>query len=456
MNRIVDLPSGRLSGRASRLVVAAGCALGISAFTSTASAQAQLGASGELSAEGAIVEGAGIKAGEGVLIHPSVGLETGFLSNVFFTENNEEAAGILRLLAELHIASLNEARMQGSSPDGAETDGGEFQFRGGVRLAYEEYLSGNDLVQAQRDLGIEADIRGIVFPHGTWVFAFSDEFSRVTRPTNFESSSNIQRDVNRLGLFLRFQPGGRALQFTARYQNTVDYFERDSQQFANRLQHTFGLRAAWRWLPVTQFYFDGSIGIFDGLGGDSTKVRSYPLRLVVGTQTAITVNTTLAAEAGYGRGFYESGPDYNSYLIGIDGGWRYSPLGRLRLLYRHELADSINANFYREHQIRPSIEQQIDRFTLTAAFDVRFRTYEGIILDSTIMPNSDTREDTILSAELGARYHFREWLAATFDYRFVRDDTDFRYTINNGGMGTITDDPSYVRHEVFVGAMAAF
>jgi hypothetical protein len=432
------------------LAIAAGCGLALGALPSVAQAQT-LGAGGQLAAEETIVEGAGIKAGEGVLVHPSVGMETGFLSNVFFTESNEEASGILRLIAELHVASLNAQRLQDGTEDESEPDGGEFQFRGGFRLAYEEYLSSNDAVQAQRDLGIHADIRGVVFPKGTWLFAFSDQFSRITRPTNFESSGNIQRDVNHLALFLRFQPGGRALQATARYENVIDFFERDSHRFANRIQHTLGLRTSWQWLPVTQFYADASIGIYDGLGADSQKVSSFPLRVVAGTRTALTVNTTLSAEVGYGKGFYSTGADYSTVVAGAEFGWRFSPLGRLLLLYRHELQDSINANYFRDHQAKISLEQQVDRFTLDASFDARFRRYEGILLDSSIMPSSETRDDVILSAELGARYHFREWLAATFDYRFVSDETDFRYTTDG-----VVDDPSYVRHEVYVGAMAAF
>jgi hypothetical protein len=421
-----------------------GCALAISAVSGRAGAQT-LGANGELAAESAVVEGPGIKAGEGLLIHPSVGVETGFLSNVFFTDKDAEPSGILRLIAEMHMASLNEQRLATDGDESGEVEKGQFSFRAGLRVAYEEYLSSNDAVQAQRDVGIEADVRGIVFPQGTWVFAFSDEYARLNRPTNFESNTNIERDVNHLGLFLRFQPGGRALQGTLRYQNTIDYFERDTQHFANRMQHTFGLRAAWRWLPVTEFYADASLGIYNGLGEESEKVTSYPLRVVAGTQTAITVNTTISAEVGYGKGFYAERADYSGLLFGIEGGWRYSPFGRLKLLYRHEFADSINANFYRDHQIRAMIDQQIDRFTLSAELDTRFRKYEG--LDPAISA-MDTRSDLIISAKIGGQYHFREWLAATFDYHFTDDSTDFRYM--NG------TDPSYVRHEVYIGMMAAF
>jgi hypothetical protein len=422
----------------------------LAAAAGSAAAQGSLASTGQLSAEGSIVEGPGIKLGEGLVLHPTVGLETGFLSNVFYEDTDVEPSGILRVLAELHLASLSNQRLGAEAPDSGEPDKGDFNFRAGLRVEYDEFISGNDAVQAQRDVGVDASVAGIVFPQGTWMFAFADNFRRDVRPTNYESRGGVDRDVNHLRLFLTYQPGGRALSATLRFQNTIDVFESESHEFANRVQNTLGLRVAWQWLPVTQFFADASIGYFTGLGDGSEKVTSLPLRLMVGTSTALTTTTTLNAIVGFGKGFYEEGADYTNVLFGAEFGWRYSPLGRVLLLYRYDFADSINANYYRDHEIKVGLDQQIGEFELMASADLRFRRYEGLPAD--VMSTGGVRDDLIFAAELGGRYHFREWLAATLDYRLVVDETDFRYTPAPG----VSDDPSYVRHEIVAGILAAF
>ncbi len=51
------------------------------------------------------VEGHGVKVGEGTVLHPSFGVETGYISNVFYS-NNPQGAGVLRLMAQVAMASL--------------------------------------------------------------------------------------------------------------------------------------------------------------------------------------------------------------------------------------------------------------------------------------------------------------------------------------------------------------
>src|SRR5262249_49303817 len=58
-----------------------------------------------------IVTGAGIKVGEGTVLHPQVGLETGVVSNVFYQSNNGIAAGLLRILVEVGTGSLPDQRL---------------------------------------------------------------------------------------------------------------------------------------------------------------------------------------------------------------------------------------------------------------------------------------------------------------------------------------------------------
>ena len=77
---------------------------------------ANLLASGEATAQpAAIVEGAGVKVGEGTVIHPILGIETGVVQNVFYEDTNPKFAGLLQIIGELAVGSLPSERMQDST-----------------------------------------------------------------------------------------------------------------------------------------------------------------------------------------------------------------------------------------------------------------------------------------------------------------------------------------------------
>lgn len=444
---MLRLPS--LSGSIGLLAVLLGTAAVAQAETPAASATA-------------IVEGPGIKVGEGTVIHPIVGAETGVISNVFREDDGGATSGILRIIGELGIGSLSPQRLEmaqgplaarsGEEDEGAATAAskGKLEFRADLSLTYDEYLTTNEAVRKQRDLAISAGLRAIAFPMDTWSIAFDDQFTRETRPTNFESRSGIDRDVNSLRLQLLFQPRLRTLAAALRFENRIDVFEADDHDFANRLQNTIGLRVNWQFLPVTRFFADASLGFFSGLGNDSEKVSSLPLRLLVGAQSAITTKTTVNTRIGFGKGFYSSGPDFTNVIFGADIGYRYMPVGRVTFLYDFDFGDSINANYYRDHAFKTTIEQQFAPFVVNASAELRFRGYRGI--NQTIdLVGPEDRDDLIFALGFGGHYNFRDWFAATLNYSLVTDQTSYKYMTADG----YADDPSYTRQELLVGVRAA-
>jgi hypothetical protein len=405
-----------------------------------------------------IVTGIGIKVGEGTVLHPQLGIETGVVSNVFYEDAGPVTAGLLRILAEIGTGSLPNQRLNirstgddqssGTTQTLTATNTGDFQYSANLYASWDQYLSTNDSVSTQGGLGGGLLLRGIVNPQHPLQFAFQEHFSRVIRATNFESRDDTNRDVNALSLRLNYLPGGRSLGGWLYYQNIIDVFEDDSQQFANRMHNLVGLRVNWQWLPMTRVFADVSQGYFTGIG-DSQKVSSYPFTGLVGIQTALTLNTTLNTHVGYTNGFYSSGPSYSNVAAGLLFGYRYSPLGRVTAMYSYQHQDSINANFYRDHVVQGSIEQYFVPFVLFARPEMRLRQYEGtLVMGST----GTTRDDLILSATVGMRYSFRDWIAGTLDYQLSSVQTDFTYDAGGG----LVDDPSYIRHELLLGVRAAY
>lgn len=390
------------------------------------------------------VEGPGIKVGEGTVIHPVVGVSTGVVSNVFYEDTDALAGGVIRLFAQVGAGSLSSARLTQTNPGaGAEEfNSGSFQYRASLRASYDFMLSGNDNVSSQGGLGLGATLRGLTNPTGTWSFGFEDNFVRLIRATNFETDSDTNRDINTLGLNLIYHPRGRSLSGYLYYHNTIDIFERSTQEFADRLQHRFGIHPMWRVLPQTVVFADISQGIYGGLG-DSMKVSSYPFVALAGVGTLLTPNATVNVHAGYTNGFYSSGPSYSSVTAGVQLGYRYNPLGRAALTYDLKYEDSVNANYYRDHVLRLLLQQMIVPFTFMVQPEVHFRQYNGI----TIVNGPTTRNDVIYSIIAGAHYNFRNSLAVGLDYRFSAVQTDYRYMAVGGEI----DDPSFVRHQLLLG-----
>ncbi len=423
-----------------RYVLALGC---VSLLATSAFAQSA----------GGVVEGAGVKVGEGTVLHPVIGVETGVVHNVFFEETNAKISGLLRVIAEIAAGSLPSERMQAPEEQSQVTRNyGDFAFRLEANAAYEEYLSSNDNVQAQRDFTVGVLAKGLVFPRNTWRFAFTENFERVTRPVNFESSNNVVRDINRISAEVRFKPQGRSISGGFGYSNTIDYFEDDDQQFANRIQHSLSAKAAWQIFPVTRLSLDASLGFFRPLGSESTRIPSMPLRIYAGVATALTVKTSLNARVGFAKGFYETGPDFTSVAGSLQLGYRFSPQARFGAMYEYDFQDSINANYFRDHALKARIDYRIDRFGISAGAELRFRLYKGVI-GEVMSPTDTDRNDVIFTVPLGASYNFRSWIAATLDYSFTTDQTDFRYAPNAGGA---MDDPSYTRQSLMLGVRAAY
>src|SRR5688572_15196187 len=351
-----------------------------------------------------VVEGPGVKVGEGTVLHPVFGVETGFVSNVFYEDGTESpsGAGILRLLAQMGSGSLPLSRLtspslleidQAGDQQTSVADAGDFQYRADLRLSYDLLLSGDNNVTETGGLGVGATLRGLVNPLRTWSFGFAEELRRMIRASNYEVRTNTNRIINDIKLRAFFQPRGRTLSGYLRYDNTIDFFERERQRFSNRMQHMLGVRVMWRIFPMTRLYVDGSYGIYSPLGADSTKVSSTPLQVSAGILTLLSLNTTVSAVAGYTNGFYSTGANYSAPVLGVELGYRYSPLGRFTAMYHYTHEDSVNANFFRDHVLRVWIQQMYVPFAITVQPELHFRGYRGI----TLVNGGPSRDDVIFA-----------------------------------------------------------
>lgn len=403
-------------------------------------------------AQDVAVEGPGYKVGESTVLHPTVGAEAGYISNVFYEDNTPKGSALMRVLARLALASRPPERLEiegAESEEETQQAQEKLDFRAELRLAYEEFLTTDNQVQAQRNLGVGADLHLGILPKSTFPITLDDSFMRTNRPTNFESDRVINRDINNFKAQLGFQPGGRTILMALRYENLLDVFEGGRSDFADRMNQSIGFRSEWQWLPITKFHLDVSYGFFGGLGSasESYKASSNPIRAVAGVDSAITERTTVRVSAGYAYGSYSAGEGFSGMLFGSEFGFRYSPTGRFTLGYTHNYADSINANYFGEHAIRAGLDQQIGPVLMAARAAGRLRGYRGI----NPMIGAPSRDDVILDGGLRGQYVIQDWIAITGDLELATVQTDY---VSMAGGGS--DDPSYDRMQLMLGAAAAF
>jgi hypothetical protein len=413
----------------------------------------------------AVVEGPGVALGEGAVFHPAISVETGVVSNVFYEDgdranNDPVASAIARVVAGFSIASQTHKLAEEETP-AIENEGDEenpeeppppakVDFRFGAQAILNGYLSSNDNVQDQTDVGVGANGDVTFLPQGDFAVRLADEFLRDARPHNFESTGNLNRDYNHFMAGGTLQPQGRTISVGARYENTIDRFESDQADFANRLQHLIGLRGEWRLYPYTKFFADASYGFFDTLGDPSMQVKSKsnPLRLQVGVGTALTEVTTLRGYIGYANGFYDEGTNFSNVIGGAEFGYRYTQYGRFRIIADYNFRDSLQANFYRDYALLAFLDQQFGLFVFSADGGVRLRKYESVLGN---VGGDDSRDDVLLSGAARLAYLLRDWLAITARFEVTVDQTDYTYMA-----GGITDSPEFTRYEAYLGVSAAF
>jgi hypothetical protein len=393
------------------------------------------------------VEGPGIKIGEGTVLHPAFGLETGYTSNVFYSATNPQGAAVLRAMAQISTGTMAGQRLQGADGSEAAVEP-DFQYRASVRLSYDAMLSGNSTIEGTGGLGAGATLLATVNPMGVWKFDVDEDFSRIIRAANFETSENVNRDINSLGLKLTWQPPDRAVGGYIYYANSLDIFEQNEGVYPDRMEHTLGIHPFWKIFPETQVYVDASIGLDTGLG-TTEKETSFPLTAVAGIQTLLTLKLAISGQVGYTNGFYTGGPSFSAPTGGVQVAYHYSPTGYFQLGYNWLYADSINANYYRDEVISGQLMQKLGPLTFELQPELHFREYDGI---NTIFPDAaPTRDDTIVSVIAGVHWMFRTWIAATLDYHFTDVSTDYRYPASSGE----PFDPSYVRHDILLGVRLA-
>lgn len=383
----------------------------------------------------------GVRLGDTMVLHMSLGTELGWDSNVFYQASNEASSFYLRLTPGFDLT--NRPRLEGQRAI-------QFDVHGG--LNYVEYLSSNAEIVSHRQFNVDAGAQASFFSYSPYNFSVLDNYERSTQPPYNASSSNYDRDTNQVGARVSLSPGGGRLTVMADYFFGIDYFEQDPLTEFDMQSHQFDLRVSWRFLPKTAVYIAANEYIYHyvNTGIDPTLAHSdsYPLRIDAGLQGLITTKLTVNLWIGYGNGFYVTGPSPNTAVGGLNLTWKPTMLSTGTIGYQHDFQNSLLGSYFDEDMAFISWTQLIWRFTGAVRFQYSNQRYNGV------MPAQATTDgtDNYVEASVRIDYPFMRWLFASAGYDLYLNRSN-RTILGPTPLGVPVD---YTRNVVYLRLTASY
>jgi hypothetical protein len=272
-------------------------------------------------------EGIGIRAGN-LELHPSIGGEFGYDSNLYRSSDAEGTIDVLRLriTPSITLSTLGRERRNTPTPP-------SFVFTAGAHASYNEYFpldSSESAVSDRRNVGIGADAKVDVFPKGKIGFDLGAAYVRVIDTdgsVNDLAGEGFNRGTLRGGAGLTWRPGGGLFEWRGGYGVTYNYFENETYDPLANLQHEINTRGRWRFLPRSALMFNSSYTFVRYTDGAATQPDGDAVRALIGFQGLVTYHLALMGMAGWGASFYDGAQvrQFDSLLANAEVRWFLQP-----------------------------------------------------------------------------------------------------------------------------------
>lgn len=401
-------------------------------------------------------EGSGIRVGD-LELHPGIGAELGYLSNVYNDEDgNELGSAALRVAPHLFLSTLTEER--------GDTEGervpGFVRFRGGLSASLQHYFADN---MPTTDFGANADLRLTLAPERPISFEVVEIFSRMFRPfaDPIEDpadgplpSPDYVRYQETIGARLIGQTRGGLLQGSLGYRFNYNWFQDDAYSQNNNLIHTVQLTGGWEFLPKTALFYEATYAHQDytenqDSGEDVQRLEDNDqVSSRIGINGAITSRISATLAAGYAAGFF-NGNDFEGVTVHVDGRWTPTEISELGLGYERSFTSAYLGNFVQRDQIYTRL-----RFFVGGSFVIASKlAVEFLQFGPDELSDAEPRDDIRYSGDLSAEYRFVSWLALTGQLSAVIDDTDYVYVLDTPS-GDDEDPAEYKSFEAWIGVRA--
>lgn len=419
-------------------------------------------------------EGAGIRVGD-LELHPGIGAEFGWISNVFNAEPEQRVpSAALRLSPHLFLSTLGAER---SGADEGEMPG-IIAFRGGLAGTLQHYFAEGT---PGTNYGADVDLQLTLAPNrpisfsviemfNRWFLPFSDPANDPTTTTMFdpvrdEPGPSYVRYSEVIGAHLDGRTNGGLLSGGLGYRLAYAWFQDDVYAVNNNLVHTVDLKGAWEFLPKSALFYDATYAHQtytnrEQTEGDPTRqplTDSDQITARVGFNGAITSRISATLALGYAAGFFTGGFGFDGLTVNAEGRWLPTPVSEIGLGYERAFSSAYVGNYVMRNQIYARLRHFIGgAIVVGSKLAVEFLDFgPDPLQDGEQGPRSDIR----YSADLNGEYRFIDWLAVTAQASALIDDTDYvnsaEFDTANGTRLAV-DPAKFARFELWIGVRAFY
>lgn len=408
-------------------------------------------------------QGPGFRLGN-LELHPGVGAEVGYDSNVFFEDSDgprdPQGSVLFRISPHIFLSTLTQAREQEGEARGEGNSNPMFEFKAGLSSQIYFFLAD----EARHNVGVNGDFDLTINPKGRFGIRIFDHFTRTIRPFTGRSDErrlNYGQNSNVAGMMLNGRSRGGVIQANVGYSFRLAVFDQQDFRYANQFGHQISADTHYRFLPNTSLFWDMTADLAnyynDGTADPLTLSDNWRLRTRVGLNGVITPKLSATVAIGYTSMFVEDPlfDDFDSVIAHAGLKLRLTPTTTLGFGYEREAQASI-VGLYRI-QDRGYLDFQ---WLLGRSFLLAFNTWVGYVQFGTIVDADGTvlgnRDDVFVSARLFGEYRFTEWLALNATVGYFGDFTDFDYQIDDGMGGAIVDPAGFSKFEAWLGLRAFY
>ncbi len=400
-------------------------------------------------------EGIGIRAGN-LELHPGIGAEIGYDSNVFLRDTDVKGSAIARVTPHLFLSTLGAQRTE-ADPGQAPQPTVDFRLGASLPVLFYFNTERRTRIEANADLGLQ------LLPGRPVSFVLNGRYTRTERP--FASGpENISYGRNTMNVApgIGFQTVGGVLRASVGGSFTYDFFDNESFGTYDSKSYGANVSASWEFLPKTALIYQAEAAFRDYESNSdpaAAMTTSGAARRSDGTRWAFRggVNGALSARisatlmAGYTATFFKNGDDRDSPTVAAELRWKPTDTITTSVGYDRTLTAAFQGNFHTNDRVGAKFELLAGgAFLMSAGAHFTYVQYGADeLVDETA---NEARVDNRVGADLSGEYRFADWIAMTANTSVTTNMTD--YQLRTPGMGAtpvVLDPVKFTRFDAFLG-----
>lgn len=392
---------------------------------------------------GAPLPGHGFLLPGNLILHPMVGIELGYDTNVYYEESAPTASAVVQVTTGIAASNVRAAP--------------RLALWGGLQMRLRQYTA----VASDGGRALSAAAHaGLTWRTGARLtLGLSERFERSQEAGYTRISPQITANRNTVAAAARYALPGDRLLLGADYQHSVSLYDEAPYEDAGSQSHTFIQRLSVRLRPS----LIGSLSVTEQLNRylhpQLERRESNPLSVSAALDWRPAPRLTLHGGAGWYRGDFQAGGEDLQGVVGeARGSLAIGPTGGVSVSYARAYESAIWSDFRTTDSASAEWDQAVSTRTgLRLGFSYTRRSYGVSPPDSEVERFDDAQQRVEHGVGASARLEvaLRSWIRATAQARVLANVSDFEYTVIREGREEL-HKVSWLRGELLAGVTAEY